>query len=71
MVDAGENVALTIQREFEEEAVDKVLNKSAINQLFSNGFKLYESYVDDPRNTDNAWIETVAMYDEFLFELIK
>ncbi len=23
-------------------------------------FQIYEGYVDDPRNTDNAWMETVA-----------
>lgn len=22
---------------------------------------MYDGYVDDPRNTDNAWMETVAM----------
>ena len=22
--------------------------------------KIYKGYVDDPRNTDNAWMETVA-----------
>lgn len=25
-----------------------------------NGIEIYSGYVDDPRNTDNAWIETVA-----------
>lgn len=23
-------------------------------------FKVYKGYVDDPRNTDNAWMETIA-----------
>ena len=23
--------------------------------------QVYEGYVDDPRNTDNAWMETVAV----------
>jgi ADP-ribose pyrophosphatase len=23
--------------------------------------KVYKGYVDDPRNTDNSWMETVAM----------
>lgn len=23
--------------------------------------QIYKGYVDDPRNTDNAWIETIAM----------
>lgn len=25
-----------------------------------NGKEIYAGYVDDPRNTDNAWMETVA-----------
>ena len=24
-------------------------------------FKIYQGYVDDPRNTDNAWMETTAI----------
>ena len=24
--------------------------------------KIYRGYVDDPRNTDNAWMETVVMH---------
>lgn len=32
-----------------------------IEQFFDeNGTEIYSGYVDDPRNTDNAWIETVA-----------
>lgn len=26
----------------------------------ANGKHIYAGYVDDPRNTDNAWMETVA-----------
>ncbi|EOD33848.1 hypothetical protein EMIHUDRAFT_229143 [Emiliania huxleyi CCMP1516] len=28
----------------------------------ANGHEVYRGYVDDPRNTDNAWMETVAMH---------
>lgn len=32
-----------------------------IEQFFDkNGTEIYSGYVDDPRNTDNAWIETTA-----------
>jgi 8-oxo-dGTP pyrophosphatase MutT (NUDIX family) len=62
MVDPGERVCQTIKREFQEEAVKDGVEKSCIDQLFSNGQKIYEYYVDDPRNTDNAWMETVAVY---------
>lgn len=61
MVDPGEDVCRTIKREFQEEAVRDGVDTKKINELFSNGVKIYESYADDPRNTDNAWIETVAM----------
>ncbi|CAF2052729.1 unnamed protein product [Rotaria magnacalcarata] len=37
------------------------IDEHYINKLFSNGYKLFEWYADDPRNTDNAWIETVAI----------
>jgi ADP-ribose pyrophosphatase len=61
MVDPGENVCETVRREFQEEAARDGLDEDSVKRLFSNGYKLYESYVDDPRNTDNAWMETVAM----------
>ncbi len=61
MVDPGENVSETVKREFQEEAMRDGADENYINQLFSNGYKLFESYVDDPRNTDNAWIESVAV----------
>lgn len=30
-----------------------------LDKLCSKGQLFYEGYVDDPRNTDNAWIEAV------------
>jgi ADP-ribose pyrophosphatase len=61
MVDPGEHVSETVKREFQEEAARGGLDQNRIQRLFSNGYKLFESYMDDPRNTDNAWMETVAM----------
>ncbi|XP_055334511.1 ADP-ribose pyrophosphatase, mitochondrial-like [Paramacrobiotus metropolitanus] len=69
MVDPGENVEETIRREFKEECMDseqltedeKSTNKNLVEQFFKNGHEVYRGYVDDPRNTDNAWIETVAV----------
>lgn len=69
MVDAGEVISLTLKREFMEEALNsiektpeqlKIINDS-INKLFLNGEEIYKGYVDDPRNTDNSWMETCAM----------
>ncbi|KAM4889199.1 LOW QUALITY PROTEIN: transient receptor potential cation channel subfamily M member 2 [Thomomys bottae] len=33
--------------------------------LLAQGTEVYKGYVDDPRNTDNAWIETVAVSIHF------
>jgi len=69
MVDPGENVSVTLKREFGEEAMNTIeqseeeRNKieKQINELFKHGLEVYKGYVDDPRNTDNAWMETVAV----------
>ena len=29
--------------------------------MFSFCLQVYKGYVDDPRNTDNSWMETVAV----------
>lgn len=64
MVDKGENVIQTLQREFHEEALNIPEMKtlpSTIKDIFDNkGVKIYTGYVDDPRNTDNSWIETTV-----------
>lgn len=69
MVDPGENVTNTIKREFSEEALNTTEKSESerhelhlkIDNLFVNGRIIYRGYVDDPRNTDNSWMETVAM----------
>ncbi|XP_034171459.1 ADP-ribose pyrophosphatase, mitochondrial [Osmia lignaria lignaria] len=69
MVDPGETISATLKREFMEEAMNlleknkeeqKELEKS-IREFFEKGEEIYRGYVDDPRNTDNAWMETVAL----------
>ena len=70
MVDAGDTVSATLRKEFGEEALasldmpkeeqERVMRLTG--QLFAgSGTTLYRGYVDDPRNTDNAWMETVAV----------
>ena len=71
MVDPGEQVSETLKREFMEESLN--LNeltapeqerlKDRLKTLFSssNGIEIYKGIVNDPRNTDNAWMETVAV----------
>ncbi|XP_038648081.1 ADP-ribose pyrophosphatase, mitochondrial-like isoform X1 [Scyliorhinus canicula] len=69
MIDPGEKVSVTLRREFGEEALNSLQLPEAerqemkllINSLFQAGEMVFKGYVDDPRNTDNAWIETVAM----------
>ncbi|GMT14777.1 hypothetical protein PFISCL1PPCAC_6074 [Pristionchus fissidentatus] len=59
MVDPGEQVSATLKREFGEEALG---GKAAqMEKVWGNGKQIYAGYVDDPRNTDNAWMETVVV----------
>ncbi|XP_071530892.1 ADP-ribose pyrophosphatase, mitochondrial-like isoform X2 [Panulirus ornatus] len=68
MVDPGELVSTTIKREFQEEALNslemteekKKQTEQQLKDLFQRGEEVYSGYVDDPRNTDNAWMETIA-----------
>lgn len=71
MVDPGEKVSITAKREFMEEAQNlestKLTQESAsikekLDHLFSRGTLVYEGYVDDPRNTDWAWMETACYH---------
>lgn len=68
MCDPGEKVSQTLKREFMEEATDCLGSNEAqrkqieehLKEFFENGNEIYKGYVDDPRNTDNAWMETIA-----------
>ena len=70
MVDDGETVSATLRREFEEEAgnVEDAEEKHAfqaqVAMLFEQGHQIYRgyTYIDDPRNTDNAWTKTTAFH---------
>lgn len=77
MVDDGDNVSATLKKEFGEEALasteklkdesDEAFNarkakiKEVTQKIFKKGDIVYKGYVDDPRNTDNSWMETTAM----------
>lgn len=69
MVDKDEQVSVTLRREFGEEALntlelpegEKRQVSQGLNNLFRDGVEIYKGYVDDPRNTDNAWMETTAV----------
>ena len=42
-----------------------VFSENNINKIFQNGYLLYQGYVDDPRNTDNSWMETQGKFSSF------
>ena len=77
MVDPGEAVSTTVRREFEEEAGElkdpqqKARFTSLADELFRAGEVVFQGYVDDPRNTDNAWMETCAIHFHCSDELGK
>lgn len=54
MVDDGDDVGRTLEKEFKEEA--------GLDLKMTGATTVYQGYVDDPRNTDNAWMETVARH---------
>ena len=62
----GDTVPSTMKKEFKEEALRYESNKKLsvniierLDKLFDQGGELiYKGYVDDPHNTDCAWMET-------------
>lgn len=54
MVDEGEDVSTTLAREFYEEA--------GVKLEMADAHLVYSGYVDDPRNTDHAWVETTVKH---------
>lgn len=60
MVDAGEVYAQSVVRECFEEAAE---DSSLLRDIFAKrGTLVYSGYVHDPRNTQNAWMETAAVH---------
>lgn len=63
MVDPNEKISSTLKREFIEETLrnSNKLTEQIIDVFFNeNETEISSGYVDDPRNTDNAWMETTA-----------
>jgi ADP-ribose pyrophosphatase len=54
MVDKGEAVTRTLARELREE--------TGVTLDMEEATYIYQGYVDDPRNTDHAWMETTARH---------
>ena len=71
MVERGEKVHVALRNAFEPKAANfrgqdnEVKMRMRLDQLFTDDVAdliVYRGYVDDPRNTDNAWIETTAVH---------
>lgn len=60
MIDKGESASAAVIREFIEEALGGTTIEK-LTLLWKNGHEIYKGYVDDPRNTDNAWMETTCV----------
>jgi len=58
-------VTETLKKGFGKEAAENSVDmKEVLREIFDkrNGVVIYEGYVDDPRNTDNAWMETTVVH---------
>ena len=63
MMQRGESEDQSLRRALQD--VAKVLDhqqKELMEKFFHSAVTILQSYVDDPRNTDNAWIETTALH---------
>uniref|UniRef100_A0A915M6X9 Uncharacterized protein n=1 Tax=Meloidogyne javanica TaxID=6303 RepID=A0A915M6X9_MELJA len=58
MIDPDEDAREAAIREFHEEALSNNVLDEKLTSIWRNGKTVYQGYVDDPRNTDNSWMET-------------
>ncbi|KAL5257704.1 hypothetical protein ACHWQZ_G012579 [Mnemiopsis leidyi] len=67
LVVPGDKLGYGTRRAFLTELVRNKSKRAAddanrsLSQLFSEGTVIYKGYVDDAKNTDNAWLETVSV----------
>ncbi|XP_044073631.1 transient receptor potential cation channel subfamily M member 2 isoform X1 [Siniperca chuatsi] len=54
-VQSADNLPVTLKRTMGKKLYEK------LNAKVSKGTKVFEGYVDDCRNTDNAWVETTVL----------
>ena len=68
IVRAGESVSVTVRKGIQECGNFKQKSKKTeefkllVDGLFSRGVPVFMGYADDPRNTDNAWMESKVMH---------
>lgn len=59
LVMKGETTAQAMRRGFDEHAK---ADTKEVDALFASGIEVYRGYVNDPLNTDNAWVETTCVH---------
>ena len=67
MVKPGDSVSATVKKSIKEVGNFKDPAKqeefdALVKVLFAQGVDVHAGYVDDPRNTDNAWMESKVMH---------
>jgi len=69
-VEVGDSVSGTLKKSFNEKvlpalkpaiAEERGSLEELVYTMIQNSVEVYKGYVDDLRNTDNAWMETVTM----------
>lgn len=65
--EAEKIATMTTQREFGEEAMNHQGEKKAhqdeiMKKIFANSEVIFKGIVDDPRNSDHAWMETIVVH---------
>ncbi|RAP31654.1 hypothetical protein DID78_00710 [Candidatus Marinamargulisbacteria bacterium SCGC AG-343-D04] len=64
----GDDLSTALQKEFNEEAgnldndSERLTFKKVLSECFDPKNIIFQGFVDDRRNTDNAWIETTAVH---------
>jgi ADP-ribose pyrophosphatase len=67
MVDPGEDALSTRNRELSEEL--SMSETALAHPLYES--TVFQGYIDDPRNTDNAWLETTAIHTHLAFDVAE
>lgn len=70
LVNVGDSVSVTLKKVLDKKILPALkptfsdgkenLDES-LDFMIQNAVEVYKGYVDDPRNTDNAWMETVVL----------
>ncbi|XP_074627353.1 transient receptor potential cation channel subfamily M member-like 2 isoform X1 [Acropora palmata] len=70
LIEVGNSLSETLNLYFKKQIVpavklafyeEKALTEEIILNMIQSSEEIYKGYLDDQRNTDNAWVETVAM----------